>query len=175
MDVSALGMQKGKRRRGEGGGVQHLGLEGAFSTSFRNAEGRTALRGGDRGALDSWGEVGAGGGPVRFGTEEAAQPGSVPVGLLCSCLRRGRRGRAGCCGPSCTAAAFPTLFIAKFGCSPLPQTFPSRGTRCRCWGKGSNGLSSSFTLCNGHRCCLELSLLQSEPFAHPQAHFPAVI
>lgn len=51
--------------------MQHLGLEGAFSTSFRNAEGRTALRGGDRGALDSWGEVGAGG--VRSGLAQRKQ------------------------------------------------------------------------------------------------------
>lgn len=152
--------------------MQHLGLEGAFSASFRNAEGRTALRGGDRGVLDSWGRSGGG---VRFGTEEATQPGSVPVGLLCSCLRRGRRGRAGCCGPSCTAPAFPSTIYSQVRMLPTSPNPPEQGDTLQVLRKrkqrGELQPHSASRIAAAWSC----SLLQREPFAPPHAHFPAVV
>lgn len=143
--------------------MQHLGLEGAFSASFRNAEGRTALRGGDRGVLDSWGRSGG----VRFGTEEATQPGSVPVGLLCSCLRRGRRGRAGCCGPSCTAPAFPSTIYSQVRMLPTSPNPPEQGDTLQVLKKrkqrGELQPHSASRIAAAWSC----SLLQREPFAPP--------
>lgn len=142
---------------------------GAFSASFRNAKGRTALRGGDRGVLDSWGRSGG----VRFGTEEATQPGSVPVGLLCSCLRRGRRGRAGCCGPSCTAPAFPSTIYSQVRMLPTSPNPPEQGDTLQVLRKrkqrGELQPHSASRIAAAWSC----SLLQREPFASPPRPFPS--
>lgn len=114
-------------------------------------------------------------GGVRFGTEEATQPGSVPVGLLCSCLRRGRRGRAGCCGPSCTAPAFPSTIYSQVRMLPTSPNPPEQGDTLQVLRKrkqrGELQPHSASRIAAAWSC----SLLQREPFAPPHAHFPAVV
>lgn len=106
-------------------------------------------------------------GGVRFGTEEATQPGSVPVGLLCSCLRRGRRGRAGCCGPSCTAPAFPSTIYSQVRMLPTSPNPPEQGDTLQVLKKrkqrGELQPHSASRIAAAWSC----SLLQREPFAPP--------
>lgn len=111
-------------------GAPHLGLEVAFSTPFRSAEGRTWQREGKhRVSLSSLRRAGGscrGSGSSHGGNDAA---GSWPRGAPHSCLGRGRRGRAGCCWPQLLAPAFPALFIARH-VGMLPS-FPAAAARSR--------------------------------------------
>lgn len=112
---------KGKRR--QSGGVQHLGLEVAFSTAFRSTE--EGIWGGDMGesaaagSPTARGHVAGGGGPwgqllgVRVSHGGSGTAESHPHGLTEPLTAACGVGELAAAGPSCAAPAFPALFIAR--------------------------------------------------------------
>lgn len=171
--------QRSRCRKGNvggwrGGGVLVCSIWGWKVRFPHHLETRRVGQPYEEGTVGCW-TAGGGRGGVRFGTEEATQPGSVPVGLLCSCLRRGRRGRAGCCGPSCTAPAFPSTIYSQVRMLPTSPNPPEQGDTLQVLRKrkqrGELQPHSASRIAAAWSC----SLLQREPFAPPHAHFPAVV
>lgn len=79
--------------------------------------------------LDSWGRSGGG-----SGLAQRKQRSRVLSPWVCFAAASGAGGvgELAAAVPAAPLRPSPALFIAKLGCSPLPQTLPSRGTRCRC-------------------------------------------